>query len=181
MNKTIFAYELIGIDNHSYFFENAPSNTFCSNCGSCINYDYIPSNFYLKNKSDFSYCYDGGKAIISSRFKQIIEKLGFEIFFQGLNPENSLFSFEPNLELAYHAMQQNNLCSICHQYYDQVAPIPRFNHILPIKDGIFKSNLRFGSGIEKNSIIIIGTNTYEILKKAKKEFKLRGIDFSPII
>ncbi len=37
----IIGYELNGIDNHSYFFDNAPNNIFCNICGSCIDRKYL--------------------------------------------------------------------------------------------------------------------------------------------
>ncbi|SMB87927.1 hypothetical protein SAMN05660772_02770 [Pasteurella testudinis DSM 23072] len=182
MKNKIIAYELSGIDNHSYFYECAPKETFCSTCHSCINYQYYPNNFHIKNKADFSFAYDGGPPIISAKFKYFIENLGYPIQFDCLNPEGSLFTLIPEKKLTYLAMQQSEYCNKCNQYVNQIAPIPNFsNEIqLPISDGFFRSDMKFGSGIEKGFIVILGVNTGNLIKKAQKELKLRGLDLIPI-
>ncbi|MCQ9122611.1 hypothetical protein [Rodentibacter caecimuris] len=174
----IIGYELNGIDNHSYFFDDAPNNIFCNICGNCIDRKYYPKNFKIKNKSDFSFSYDGGLPIISSKFKEFLEKELLDIDFLDLNEDKSLFLLSPRNHLPYKAQQKDNFCNKCQQYFDVIAPIHLFqNHI---EDGFFRSDLDFGSGKAKSPIIIIGTNTAKILNKAKKEYKFRGLEILPI-
>lgn len=44
------AYDLSAINNHAYFFEEAPENIFCKTCGCCIDPTYHPQNLKHQTK-----------------------------------------------------------------------------------------------------------------------------------
>ena len=182
MNNLItVGYTLYGICNHAYFFDDAPDNVFCDQCGCCIDGDYLPKELKLPNRADVSYTYDH-RCIVSQRFKEFIETLGYKIDFLPVNQNKTLFLMKPVQIIKYSAYQLEKYCEKCHQYQHQVAPSPDFYDETGkvLQNGIFFTSTAFGSGIEKWPIIVLGVETAKVIGEAVKKFKFRGADITPI-
>ncbi|MFD1259677.1 hypothetical protein [Entomomonas asaccharolytica] len=168
-------------DNNSYFLEDAPNNIFCKKCGCCVNYDYYPKNFRLVKKYDLSYTYDR-RPIVSKRFKEYLIKLDKSIKFISLDPVNEFFLMLPLKKISFSALQKENFCDICNQYYDQVVPYPDFydesKEIL--KENIYFTSCCYGSGKTLFPSIILGIETKNQIKKDIKEYKFKGIEINKI-
>lgn len=176
------AYDLSAINNHAYFFEDAPENIFCKTCGCCIDTSYQPAELKTPNKADIGATYDR-RFIASLRFKEYIDSLNLNVDFSLINEKKQLFLIRPKHVIAYSAQQQENLCGTCHQYFDCVAPLPLFYQETgkPLEHGMFFTNIGFGSGKEKSPSIILGIETALEIKSSIKSLKLRGADISKII
>lgn len=184
MAKTkVYAYRLLGLDNHAYFFnENTPTSIFCQKCGRVIDYDYFPEEISPNNKLDVGFTYDG-RCIVSGRFKSLIQTLTDNVTFIQVNSKKDLYVIRPQNILEWDALQKENYCELCHQYYDQVVPYPSFleKKLGLIEDGVFRTSIGFGSGkeIDKGSIIL-GVKTAETIKRVAKEQKFRGLELSAV-
>ncbi|MEO8533354.1 MAG: hypothetical protein ABI441_06375 [Flavobacterium sp.] len=182
MDKYItIAYNLSCIDNHEYFFDDAPQSIFCDECECCIDFSYLPTDFKIRNKSDFSSTYDH-RFISSLKFKEYIEELNFNVDFIPLNRDNSLFLMKPLEILEFSAWKQERFCNKCNQYNDQVIPVTDFFEKTRkiIDEGIFSTSIGFGSGREINPSIIVGVKTALDIKEATKKFKFRGLSITEI-
>ncbi|GEM_PF-1823241 len=179
--RIIVAYNLTCIDNHEYFFENAPETIFCNKCECCIDFSYLPTDFKIRNKADFSATYDQ-RFIASLKFKEYIEELNFHVDFLPLNEDSSLFLMKPLEILEFSALQKERLCDKCGQYNDQVIPVPDFflKTGKIIEEGIFSTSIGFGSGREINPSIILGIRTAQIIKDTAKQNSFRGLSFNEI-
>ena len=181
MNNLItVGYALYGICNHAYFFDDAPDNVFCDQCGCCIDDDYLPKELKLPNRADISFTEDA-RCIVSQRFKEFIETLGYKIDFLPVNQNKTLFLMKPVQIIKYSAYQLEKYCEKCHQYQHQVAPRADFYYETGkvLQNGIFFTSTAFGSGIEKWPTIILGTETAKVIGEAVKKFKFRGAHITP--
>lgn len=179
--KIIIAYGLNCIDNHEYFFENAPKSIFCNECECCIDFSYLPTDFKIRNKADYSATYDR-RLISSLKFKDFIEELNFNVDFLSLNKDSSLFLMKPLEILEFSAWKRGRFCDKCNQYNDQVVPEPDFFYKTGkiIEEGIFSTIVGFGSGKEIYPNIILGIETAQIIKEAVKKYKFRGLSINEI-
>lgn len=177
----IVGYRLSAIDNHAYFFDDAPDSIFCEKCGCCIDDTYLPEELKVGNRSDISYTYDG-RLIVSLRFKEYIESLLFDVDFLPVDQNGKLFLMKPKDIIKYEAYKKLNRCDKCNQYFDQVMPDPTFYDETGciLEKGIFFTSTSFGSGKEKSPSIILGIETASVISDAVKTFKFRGADISPI-
>lgn len=89
------AYDLSAINNHAYFFEEAPENIFCKTCGCCIDPSYQPAELKTQNKADIGATYDR-RFIASLRFKEYIDSLKLNVDFSLVNEKNNSFSSDLN-------------------------------------------------------------------------------------
>ena len=66
-------------------------------------------------------------------------------------------------------------CSVCGQYESVVGATPVYvrNVRGPISGGVYRTDLEFGSGREKEPLVIMGLATYPLLMKEK----LKGLEF----
>ncbi|WP_147473120.1 MULTISPECIES: hypothetical protein [Pseudomonas] len=85
------AYDLSAINNHAYFFEEAPENIFCKTCGCCIDPTYQPAELKTPNKTDIGVTYDR-RFIASLRFKEYIDNLDLNVDFSLLNEKKTTIS-----------------------------------------------------------------------------------------
>ncbi|CTR29901.1 hypothetical protein [Escherichia coli] len=177
----IIGYQLSAVDNHAYFFDDAPDNIFCDKCGCCIDNTYLPEDLKTRNKCDIGYTYDG-RPIVSLKFKEYIEGLVLNVDFFPVNKKQTLFLMKPKDIVSYTAYKKKNYCDKCHQYHDQVMPDPTFYDETGciLEKGMFFTSESFGSGKEKSPSIILGIETAKIISDAIKIHKFRGADISKI-
>ncbi|QGU88104.1 hypothetical protein [Erwinia sorbitola] len=180
-SSIIVGYNLSAIGNHAYFFADAPDSIFCDNCGCCIDDTYLPENFKSSNKADIGATYDR-RFIVSTRFKDYINGLDFNVNFLPVNPKETLFLMKPLEIIRFSAHQMENYCDKCHQYSDQVAPKPDFYYESGniLNNGIFFTSTSFGCGRSASPSIILGIETAKVISDAVKAYKFRGVDISKI-
>lgn len=180
-SSIIVGYNLSAIGNHAYFFADAPDSVFCDSCGCCIDDTYLPVNLKPSNKADIGATYDR-RFIVSIRFRDYINSLGFKVSFLPVNQKETLFLMRPMEIVKFSAHQIENYCDKCHKYFDQVAPRPDFYYESgnALKNGIFFTSTLFGSGKSISPSIILGVETAKIISDAIKTYKFRGVDISKI-
>jgi hypothetical protein len=179
----MLAYSLSGSDNSLYFFDDPPEGVLCSNCKTCLNLYYLPSEMTIHKsiKYDISFTYDG-RPLVSTRFKEFCEAREYEglNFFQ-VSREPCYFYFLPEILLQFDDYRRQTRfekkCEVCGNYESIVGATPPYlKEKGEIKKGIFRTDLMFGSAHRKFPRIIIGTETYQAMVKKK----FRGIWFHPV-
>jgi len=176
------AYSLTGHDNDSYFFESAPGNVFCQQCGSCVDKSYLPDNMTIRRKYDIGSSYDG-RDIVSARFKEFCdEHYPGEAAFYQVTRDADFFYMVPKLILAFDAEKRRTrfleFCPACGNYKSICGATPGVlkNQAEPIERGFFRTDLEFGSGREKSPVIIIGLKT----KQQITEKRFGKPSFNPV-
>lgn len=179
----ILGYELSGADNDSHMYIDAEGMSVCDKCGYKTDFDYINPNLKIKRPFyDFSYTYDGC-CIVSLEFKEYCKRADYSnIEFKKIPAEPLFFYFVVKKLLKFDVEKRKtrfeNLCERCGNYESVVGANPAFLKDVekPLDDGFYRTDQEFGSGNEKNPLIIIGVETY---KKMKKE-KFKGIEADEI-
>jgi len=180
----IVGYEIIGQDNGDHMFDYDDKKLpLCKNCNYVIDFDYINSEFKVKRRNfDVSYTYDG-RCITSLKFKEfclINNYNGLEFIKLPKDPDFFYFIVHNivTINTAKQVITKENYCKICGYYEGVVTNRPLYlsniNSELP--DGFYATDIHFGGGNGKSSVIIIGVETY---KKIKKE-KFKGIIYSKV-
>lgn len=166
----IIAYSLCGHDNDSYFFEEAPDNLFCRNCGSCLDETYIPENMKIKRKYDIGSSYDG-REIVSTKFKSFCEEnYPGEADFFPVTLKGDFFYMKVRRTLIFdvekYGTRFEKLCALCGNYESIVGATPGIlkNQYEPIERGFYRTDVIFGSGRGKSPFFIIGLKTKDEIK-----------------
>jgi hypothetical protein len=162
--------------------ERHPNAATCSKCSYLLNFDYYNPNFKIKRKVfDLSHCWDTG-IIISLKFKEYLVRQKYSrLDFLNFNNDNLFYQLFLKNEVELDPIKRDvrfiNKCLVCNNYDEVIGATPCFlKNEMPLEDGLFKSNLYFGSGNRKEPIILVGTETKEKMKKEK----LKGLTFEPI-
>lgn len=180
----IVAYSMVGHDNGAHFFEEISTSCFCSNCRCLVDEKYKPDHLVglKKNIDDLSSTYDG-RDIASLRFKKFCERMSLtEVIFSLVNQDPKLYLIEPTSELVFDVKRRKTkfegYCSVCGKYQQVAGATPGFlkNICKPIKEGVYRTDVEFGSCIGKNKIIIVGVDTKEQIVKEG----LSGVVFKPV-
>lgn len=179
----IIGYVLYGYDNDSYMYYWDKNMPVCDECGYKLNFQYTNPEFKLKRRVyDLSFTYDNC-CIVSLKFKEFCERERYQsINFGKFLLEPNFFHFTANnivqLKSVEGGIRFVNFCEKCKNYESIVFPGPKLinNRKEPLEDGFYRTDLFFGSGNEKNPLLIIGVDTY---KKIKRE-KFKGLSFDEI-
>ncbi len=170
----IVAYGMWGQDNGAYYFREAPDEVFCPDCGSVIDRDYTPRTLgRVKPIYDVSSTYDNHR-IVSLKFKEFCERVRIKnLDFVKVTESPLLYDLRPRLVLQFDATRRKtrveNYCRTCDQYEAVAGATPVFltGITSPIEEGIYRTDIEFGSGREKNPLKIIGVKTQERMQLEK--------------
>jgi len=179
----IIAYEISGPDNDSYLYPDGWGKNICEVFDFIEKRErYLTEDFKVrKSKFNFSYTYDSA-LIVSQKFKDFCLKNKYlDLYFFPLKKQSNLYLLKiENLieydrergEVNFEEFQEE-----CNKYHSVTGANPTFLKTKEvIKDGVYRTDLRFGSGYELSPCIIIGVNTF---KKMQIE-NFRDIDFTEI-
>ena len=176
----ILAYGVWGQDNGGYYYREAPDEVFCPDCGSVIDRDYTPRTLgRVKPIYDVASTYDN-HSIVSLKFKEFCERARIkDLDFIKVNESPLVYDLRPRLVLEFDAARTKirfeNRCQTCNQFESVVGPIPGFLKGItsPIENGIYSTDIEFGSGREKNPLKIVGVKTMEHMHLEK----FKGAEF----
>jgi hypothetical protein len=177
-------YILIGQDNDSFMFDNEvnPDADKCSSCGYIIDFDYYNPFFKVKRRVyDLSHPYDIG-TIVSLRFKEFCERNSYlGLRFKSFERDPDFFQLHADniihLAPGKRGTTFTDYCTTCKNYKEVIGATPSFLMIeKEIEDGIYRSDLLFGSGNRKGSILLTGNKTKDKLEKEK----MKGLTFIPV-
>jgi len=182
----ILGYVISGKNsNDGLFFDgNEPPGTLCPSCGTCLDYQYVPSTIdvHPSKKYDVSYTHDL-RRLFSSRFVEFCKgTLHSDDNFKLVRSKNmDLFYMFPSRVLKFDVERRKTRfekpCDVCGGYESIVGARPAFLRISkPIGLGFYRSNIAFASGKSKFPLFFVGTEWMEILSLQK----FRGIKFEEI-
>ncbi len=163
----IIGYAIFGKDNGGHLFPSGYGKSICEVLDFVQNrHQYLTSEFSIKRTDlSFSHTYDSA-LIINKKFKDFC----FSNKYEGLN-----FYPLPNLKGFYLLKVENavvfdfqrrgtkfeDLKEHCGKYNSVAGATPICLKInKPLLDGIFRTDIEFGTGYEQSPLIVIGTKTY---------------------
>jgi hypothetical protein len=178
----MIAYIISAYTNSGEFFKDVPPGVLCPVCNTCIDKLYYPKKLIMSHKYDISSTNDG-RLIFSERFKSFClnEKLkGINFYEVRANP-NFYYLLTQNIiefDTERISLKISEKCPICLNHRDVCGLTPAFikNNNIPLKRGIYRTDLEFGSGYEKEFALIIDIETAEKIKY----FKFKGFIFIPV-
>jgi hypothetical protein len=157
--------------NWRFYLGDAVHPACCSSCGRKIDPTFVSSTFRVnKRRADCGTTYDG-YAIVSVRFKEFCasRKVGGAKF-TALPADKDFFWLQPAKVVKYDLQRsqpsRSNKCRRCGCFHDITGGDNCFvNLTRPIKNGIYRSDIEFGSGHEQSPLIVVGTETAAQMKK----------------
>ena len=178
----------ISIQNHynTYFFNgNEPKGILCPKCGSCLDYSYSPKFMDIEpsKKYDAAYTHDL-RDLFSERFFifcRDVLKIG-HIFNPIRTRGEVVYYMFPTRILEFDYVRRetrfDRVCEQCGGYSDITGATPVFlkNH-KPIEAGFFRTDIAFGSGRSKSTLILFGMEWKRLLVSQK----FKGIYFREIL
>lgn len=181
--KKLLAYYLSSSDIDAHFYETAPDSVFCPLCNTVLDKNYIPTKMKLHSGKlpDLGGTYDG-QEMCSLRFKEFSEEQGLDVDFYEIDMGKPFYHFRPKQILKYDTLRRNTRfikpCAACGNYAEVIGSIPvYFTDVFePLRAGIYRTDLEFGSGAQKGFKVIVGLSIRE--KMAAQDF--RGCTFMPI-
>jgi hypothetical protein len=177
-------YTLIGSDNDTFMYDGVEHTNpeKCIKCGHLLDFDYHNPYYRLKRKNlDFSHPYDFGN-IISLRFKEFCERHRYNVKFKEFEREPDFYQLIAIDKVEFdHERRKTRFmgfCDQCNNYEEVIGVTPVYlKHISrPLNDGIYRTDLLFGSGDRKGYMVLIGLDTYEKMKQEK----FKGLYFEKI-
>jgi hypothetical protein len=180
----IVGYLVHGQDNDSYMLnEKNAGDITCPTCGFLLNFGFHNPFFRLRRKTfDFSHTYDIGH-IVSLKFKEFCIRQGYEgIVFKEFEREPNFFQLIVDKVVEFDTVKAQTefgkKCETCNNFEYTVGFEPSHlkNIMAPLEEGVYRTNVLFGSYNRKNPIIIIGISTFEKLRKEK----MKGLIFDPV-
>ena len=127
----------------------------------------------MKPIYDVASTYDN-HSIVSLKFKEFCERVRIkDLDFVKVNESPPLYDLRPRLVLPFDAARREtlfeNYCRTCDQYESVVGAVPVFLKGItgPIDNGIYRTNIEFGSGRAKTPMIIVGVKTKERMQLEK--------------
>ena len=149
----IAASVLYGHDNNTFFFDNPPDGVCCTQCGTCLDYAYVPKklSYGPLRRYDVSYTYDG-RLILSAR---AVDKLGLrdrpeEIRLVELDHNPRVYYALPTRVIAFDSVARRTSfekpCAGCGGFESVVGATPAYlkGNGLPGR-GFFRTDLAFAS------------------------------------
>lgn len=180
----ILGYTISGPDNDSYLYPNGHGKSICEVLDYVNHRErYISDKFKIKQPFfHLSFTYDSA-VIVSQKFKDFCTRNKYEgIEFHQLKIQKEMYLFkcldEVKLDTGRREVKFEEFDEKCKMYNSISGAFPAFlNNRKEIPDGFFKSDIKFGTGYEQSSLIIIGVNTFN--KMINENFT--NIDFEKII
>jgi hypothetical protein len=183
--KKLLAYYLSNPDIGAHFYESAPDSVFCPSCGTVTDKRYIPSKIKCNSSRgkllDIGATYDG-QEICSQRFKDFSDSEGLEIDFYEIDMGKLVYHFRPRQIVKYDTLRRKTRfikpCLICGNHAEVIGSIPVYflDIFEPLQDGIYRTDVEFGSAHHKGFEVIVGLSTRE--KMVAQKF--RGCTLMPI-
>ena len=175
--RLVVGYTMFGADLNELMFPYKITENVCSSCGVKLDFGSTNSSFRTDTTIDFAETADG-QFICSNKFKDFCETNQYEgLRFLALS-DDAHWHFFADRQVQFDSVKRNTrfekYCDVCKRYTDTVGATPSFLKVQsPIPDGIFRSDLIFGSANSKQFLLFVGNSTKTKLEGAG----LTGIEF----
>lgn len=161
-------------------FPEMPGLHVCPACGFRTDFEFTNPDFRVPfRKYDFLATYDWAE-IASEKLKNFCEANGLTgLRFIPLPKSKGFFHFIVDnvlpLDEERIGLKKQKLCSQCGNYREVFGLFTRHlrNLTIPLGDGIWRSDVRIGSGNMKHSVLYVGSVTRDKMKQAN----LKGVHF----
>ena len=170
-------FSLTGPDNDSHMCGSADrlhpevrGVPICNVCGYKTDPFFVDPEFRLKHSTyDFSYTYDG-YAIVSDRFRAVVEDRGLSgADYVTLPRAPGFYVLVPNSMVEFDAARRKtrfeSWCPACQHYGSIAGATPAFLKELPQSD-FSRTDVEFGSGNERHYMVVVSERTKEALEDA---------------
>ena len=177
----IVGYVLFGQDNGTRMFGSDSAVARCGTCGYILDVNASNPDYVLRRADlDISSTFEN-RVIVSRAFKKFCEQAKCEgVTFRGFSADRDHFHLTVAREVSFDPIARKTRfekkCPSCGNYEAVAGATPAFLKIKePLPDGFFRTDVLFGSGDERQPLIIVGVETKAKLEKAG----LRGLEFAP--
>jgi len=164
---------LWGRDNDSYMFRDAPDLRRCVTCGDPLEAHYINPGFVLRRRQyDISATYDG-VVIASHRLREWTLRHKVEgAEWTPLPSERDFFVLTATRAVAFDAKARRTRisppCPSCGRPHSVAGAAPALLQVSgPLLGGFYRTDLEFGSGVEKHPLLMIDLTTGEKLLRER--------------
>ncbi|MDB5346403.1 MAG: hypothetical protein JWP89_4780 [Schlesneria sp.] len=169
---------------HDWRFGRAehPHPATCPTCGRKTDPDFINPSFRVKRRRRDIVATADGYCLASERFRRYCASQPWEgVKFLPLPADPDFFVFRPTLVLPFDAARRGtrfeNPCPTCREYYNVIGATPVYLvGIERIQDGLYRTDLEFGSGPEQQPVTLAGISSGEELRKQK----FTGLTLCPV-
>ena len=179
----MIAFHLSRPDNGSHMFGD-PDVERCPRCGYVLDRNYVSHSLRVRDRRwDFGFTYDN-VPIVSRRFSDYCAGLnlpGLELI--PLPADQGFVVFQPIVTVPFDAERRKtrfeNRCDACEEFESVVGATPAFLRLanLPHDDGVFRTDLEFGSGDERQPLIIASPSVASRLR----DESFNGIEFGEVL
>lgn len=180
----IIGYSISGPDNDSYLYKDGWGKSVCEVLDFINNREkYITVKSRIKRTNyNFSYTYDSA-IIVSQKFRDFCLRNKYEgLKFFRLKKQDKLYLLKSQNIIQFDIKRRSTV------FEDFQEACGKFNSVAgatpiclksneELIDGIYRTDVEFGSGYELSPLIVVGKNTYEKMKVEK----FKDIDFIPIL
>ena len=177
----IVAYSISEPDCRARMFEDDPQLKKCTGCGYRLDFFAHNPRFRLAgDKYDICATYDL-QSIGSLAFKRFCEGQGYcGLRFLGFDSDEVHFHVVVEKMVPFDPVRRGtrfeNLCNDCGNYESVAGATPAFLKVsTPLLDGIYRTDVLFGSGNHKAPLILVGLDT----KRKMEMAGLRGLYYRP--
>ncbi len=176
----IVAYHFAPYDGvGNYFNGKEPAGILCPECECVLDESYVPKRVSLRRPYEVASTYDN-RTIVSERFKRFCRREGAEFIL--VNERRRLYFMRLHkvlrLDISHSNTRFGAVCRACgqHKFIVGTDGIRLRDVTRPIRRGLYRSDLLFGSGSGKYPMEIVGTET----KQRIDEGRFRGVLFLPL-
>ena len=157
---------------HDWRFGSAerPHPATCPTCGRKTDVDFINPTFRVRKRRQDVVATADGYCLASVRFRRFCEGQPWKgVAFLSLPSDPAFFVFRPTLVLPFDAARRATRfeapCPACHAFYNVIGSTPV--HLIGVErvpDGLFRTDLEFGSGHEQHPVLLTGAGSAEQLR-----------------
>jgi hypothetical protein len=178
----ILAWMMSEDDGGAFFFSDRKSTIFCPICGTLLDRAYLPQGVSPRKRLDICSTYEN-RILVNDRFRRwCVEHITSALVFRQVNSNPAYYHLEPVEIVRFDSVRAKtrflDKCSRCGNYESVVGidPPGLLDVHGPIEEGMFRTDLEFGSRWEKSPLIVIGVRTKELMEP----MGFRGLDFREI-
>ena len=178
----IVAYYVYGQDNLSEMYDGQ-AVTRCSRCGFVTEPRFVAPSFELERRQyDWSQTNDGC-CIVSRRVKELAERHGYGgLEFLDLPSEPDFFRLIVSNYVEFDTRRRETIledyCDVCGRFRTVAGATPAFlkRTRTPLAEGIYRTDIEFGTGDEQSPLYLVATETRNLMKREK----LKGLTFGAV-
>jgi hypothetical protein len=163
----------IGTPFHDWRFgvDGVPHPATCGMCGRKTDPKYVNPNFRVKKRNRDTTCTYDGYILVSNQFRDFCFEHEFPgLEFTPLPADPAFLVFRQLRRLRFDDERRGTRfakpCPDCGAFYEVIGARPVYlcGVDSPIEDGIYRSDLEFGSGPSQHPLIFVGVATVDLLR-----------------